>query len=181
VFPEGKGDAISIYVPTVIDGSNTIREDDNWKTVKEIEKTNIVVDLDEAIASFKPTGAENPAGSSLALGAELIKAIYNAISIYDLKIIIQKNSEGEFRAIIQVGDPKSKTFIRKYAGEKFDPTAGVFWLIKSTYSKFIKNNFNLEPDNYPFTYYTTILNLIPIMRMMNILGIFLYRKIMKLF
>jgi hypothetical protein len=166
IFPEGKGHVIPIYVPPVIDNSNIIREDEGWQTIKEIEKTESNFEWEKMIASFTLTRArvwspeqnqyvDTPQGAAFSLIAELITAVNNAVSTSKLKITIQEDSEGKFRAIIQMGDPDRNSFMRANAGgvilaEFPEPR----WYFESPFSKAIAEAFHLEPDNYPFRYYS---------------------------
>jgi len=159
-FPEGKGSAIPIYIPSIVDGSNKIKEDTAWKTVKEINKAKLNFEWEEMLANFNFEGADTPTESAFSAIAGLIEAVNKAISISVCNIIIQKDSEGNFRAIIQVGDPDRRTFIGKYAGEGvIDPLADSFWLVQATFSDQIAKTFSLEPDNYPNVFYTMTINI----------------------
>ncbi|MEK7399689.1 MAG: choice-of-anchor Q domain-containing protein, partial [Candidatus Poribacteria bacterium] len=140
-FPEGKGSVIPIYIPSIVDGSSKIREDTAWKTVKEINKAKLNFEWD-GLAKIKFETADTPAEAAFSFIAGLLEVIPNVISISACKIIIQKDSGGNFRAIIQVGDPDYRTFIGKYAGEGvIDPLADSFWLVQATFSDQIAKTF----------------------------------------
>jgi len=159
-FPEGKGSVIPIYVPSIVDGSNKIIEDTAWKTIKEINKAKLNFEWEKMLANFNFEGADTPTESAFSAIAGLIEAVNKAISISVCNIIIQKDSGGNFRAIIQVGDPDRRTFIRKYAGGGvIDPLAEAFWLVQAAFSDQIAKTFSLEPDNYPSVYYTMTINI----------------------
>ena len=159
-FPEGKGSVIPIYVPSIVDGSNKIKEDTAWKTIKEINEAKLNFEWEEMIANLKLESADTQLGALMSATAGLIDALNKAISISVCNIIIQKDSGGNFRAIIQVGDIDRRTFIRKYAGEGvIDPLADSFWLVQATFSDQIAKTFSLEPDNYPDVFYTMTINI----------------------
>ncbi|MCX6719307.1 MAG: choice-of-anchor D domain-containing protein [Candidatus Taylorbacteria bacterium] len=159
-FPEGKGSIIPIYIPSIVDGSNKIIEDTAWKTVKEINKAKLNFEWEEMIANLKLESADTQLGALMSATAGLINAANKVISISVCNIIIQKDSGGNFRAIIQVGDLDRRTFIRKYAGEgAIDPLADSFWLVQATFSDQIAKTFSLEPDSYPNVFYTMTINI----------------------
>lgn len=160
IFPEGKGCIIPIYVPLVIDNSNIIREDDGWRTIKEIEKTKLNFEWEKMVSSFTSTRVNTPQGAAFSLAAGLIEAVANAVSTSKFKITIQKNGEGNFRGIIQIGDPNRNSFIRARAGEVWgDVASSSFWMVRATFSQYIEETFHLEPDNFPSLYYTISLKI----------------------
>jgi len=158
IFPEGKGYIIPIYVPPVIDNSNIIREDDGWQTIKEIEKTKSNFEWEKMVSSFTSTRADTPQGAAFSLIAGLITAVDNVVSTSKFKITIQEDSEGNFRAIIQIGDPDYNSFIRVNAGGGCTvPPPETFWLFRSAFSKAVAEAFHLEPDDFPLRYYQMFL------------------------
>jgi len=159
VFPEGDERFIPIYVPEANNGSNVLQEGQDWRTIKEIVGTDIDFDWRKAVSSFSPSGAEEPKGAGISFGAALLQAIDEGTSVLELKTTVQKNSQGYFRAIIQLGDPMSKTYMRKYAGQGYIDLTSSFWLAEDVFSDVIAEKFGLDPDNYPFNYYVMALNL----------------------
>lgn len=119
-FPEGKGTAIPIHIPSYKYSSNANMEEEGWK--KKWEKIRIGTKTDwwAGIATFMPAGqADTPVGALPSLLVGLEEAITNAIETYSIKIIIQenKNTGGNLRAIIQLGDPYKVHWQRKFAGD----------------------------------------------------------------
>ncbi|MHA1834166.1 MAG: hypothetical protein ACTSV7_09250, partial [Candidatus Baldrarchaeia archaeon] len=152
-FPKGKGHVIPIYVPQVIDNSNQIREENGWKTIKEIEKSKLNFEWEKMVISFTPTRTNTPQGSAFSFISNFITAVNSGISRINLKITIQENSEGKFRAIVQMGDPDINTFMRNHAGELWllqfpEPR----WYFQSIFSKYVAEAFHLEPAKWN-TYY----------------------------
>jgi hypothetical protein len=161
-FPEGKGSLIPIYVPPLIDGSNVIREDGGWKTIREIRKSKLSFQWEKLIAGTTLESADTPAGAAFSAIAGLISALNDALSVSECRITIQRNAEGELRAIISIGDPDRRTFLRAYAGDGWvDPVADSFWVVRAAFSDFLAETFRLEPDDFPDRYYTIGINVDP--------------------
>jgi len=161
VFPEGEGAVIPIHVPSVVNNSNQVREDGDWRTVKEIKRSELNFEWEKLVADFRLEGADTPAGAGLSAIAGLIQALHSAISVYDCRISIQSDPSGDLRAIVQAGDPDSRTFMRAYAGETWMPFVESFWLIQAVFSGQIAGTFDLEPDDFPGTRYTMTLDVDP--------------------
>ena len=160
MFPEGNGAYIPIHVPDVTDDSNVIKEDSHWKTIKEIKETKVDFDWAKLIASFGAEGGDAPGVAAVGVMAGIFRAVHEAISVVDLKITIQTNSEENLRAIIQMGDPNSTSFMRSYAGEGYvDMAAESFWMIRAAFSESIAEVLDLEPDDFPSVYYTMVLKI----------------------
>jgi len=159
VFPEGKGSLIPIYVPPVIDGSNAVREDTDWKIIKDIQRSKLDFQWEKLAGGFSFDGADTPAGAGLSAAAGLIEALHDAVSVYECNIAIQRNTDGELRAILQLGDPDRRTYVRMHAGETWDPVADSFWLVQAVLSEQIAETFRLEPDDFPQMYYTIAMNI----------------------
>jgi len=121
IFPEGKGNAIPIHIPSYKYSSNANMEEEGWKNkgnpiIKRVTKKNWWA----LLATFEPTGLPlTPADAAASFLVALEQASSNINEIYDIAIIIQenKNTGGNLRAIIQLGDPESKSWQRKLAGQ----------------------------------------------------------------
>ena len=161
-FPEGRGSLIPIYVPPLIDGSNVIREDGSWKTIREIRKSKLSFEWEKLIAGTALESADTPAGAAFSAIAGLISALENALSVSECRITIQRNAGSGLRAIISIGDPDRRTFLRAYAGDGWvDPVADSFWLVRAAFSDYLAETFRLEPDDFPDRYYTIGINIDP--------------------
>ena len=160
-FPEGEGNLIPIYVPPVTNGSNQVREDNGWRTVKEIRRSKLSFEWEKLVVGFSPEGADVPAGAGLSAASGLIKALHGAFSVYECRITVQKDPDDNFRAILQLGDPEGRTFVRMHAGETWSPFADSFWLIQAVLSEQIAETFRLDPDDFPHAYYTMSLDIDP--------------------
>lgn len=92
------------------------------------------------------------------MGIADIAKLGEAWDIVSYKVTIQqKGSEQNFRAIIQMGDPKGKTATRSLAGRK---TAMIFssWWAKSTFSDALKESYGL-PSPEGSDYYAATANM----------------------
>lgn len=163
IFPEGKGQAIPIYVPPVFEGSNVIREGDGWRTIKVIEKSRLNFEWEKMVTSFAPEQAQvwspelnkyvdTPQGAAISFISSFIMAVNSATSRTDFKITIQQGPEGKFRAIIELADTETTTFMRTYAGSAYMVTFEMAYL-KVLFSKYVAEVFHLEPEGWN-TYYT---------------------------
>jgi hypothetical protein len=161
-FPEGKGSLIPIYVPPLIDGSNVVREDKDWRTIKEIKKSKLSFQWEKLVAGTTLESADTPAGAAFSAIAGLISALNDALSISECRITIQRSAGGDLRAIISIGDPDRRTFLRAYAGDGWvDPVADSFWVVRAAFSDYLAETFRLEPDDFPDRYYTIGINVDP--------------------
>ena len=138
-FPEGKERLIPIYVPDVQDYSNVFKEDNEWKTVKEIDKTKVNFDWWTLIATFNPGRADTAGDALIEAQYALLRSIDQAMSVFKVSVKVQENSQGCLRAIVLLCDPASKTAVRYYAGEE-----APFQTISETAIK----NFGLEVGGY---------------------------------
>jgi|GEM_PF-4698894 len=153
---------IPIYVPDIIDGSNEIREDEDWKTFKDINKVTSNFDWLKFAAGFKPSwDSGNPNSAEIRGASAFLVAAASAQSTFEFRITIQKNSAENLRAIVQYGDSDRNTFYRRNAGGGYiDPLAGSFWMIRDSYSSYIAEQYQLEEiDSSQYTYYTTLLKI----------------------
>jgi len=125
-FPEGNGNVIPIYIPDVVDGSNAIREDDNWETVQTLVKTDSSWDWEAFLAGLGASGAEvwdpmqnkyvpSPEGSALSLLSGVLRAASGAQTVIQIGITIQRDFQWNYRAIVQVSDPGAKSLYDIYA------------------------------------------------------------------
>jgi len=123
-FPEGRGELIPIVVPDVINDSNATIDDSTWSTLKTIETYRGDFDWIEFFASL-PSNLGGPPDNeyinatksvvfSLVSGSLLSAQL--ASSQTKLKVIIQKDTEGKLRAVLQLADSGINTSIRKLAG-----------------------------------------------------------------
>ena len=118
-FPEGKGTAIPIHIPSYKYFSNANMEEEGWN--KKWEKTIRVIKKNwwALLATFEPGGLPlTPAGAAASFLVALEEASGNINEIYDITITIQENIGGNLRAIIQLGDPESAQWQRRIAGKK---------------------------------------------------------------
>jgi hypothetical protein len=116
IFPEGQNRVIPIYVPEVNNYTNTDYEKDGWGKVKEILKTDWDFDWAKFIANFSPSHEDTPQGAAFSFVSEALLGIADSVAISEVKIVIQQNSNGNFRAIILLGDPDMNTYLREDAG-----------------------------------------------------------------
>jgi len=151
ILPEANGGGIPIYVPEI--GENYRAVDSGWRTLREINKTKLDFDWWKLIASYSTGGADTPEGSALAAITSLVEAAGRASSVLELKLLIQKGSGGNLRAIIEVGDPRGKHFLRTYAGQTIGIPNVQDNTIRAGFSKYITTAFHLEPDAFPNIYY----------------------------
>jgi PKD repeat protein len=119
-FPEGKGTAIPIHIPFYKYSSNANMEEESWN--KKWEKTIRVIKKNywALLATFDPGGLPlTPVGAAASFLVALEEASGNINEIYDITITIQenKNTGGNLRAIIQLGDPESAQWQRRIAGK----------------------------------------------------------------
>jgi len=107
IFPEGEGNAIPIHIPSYEYSSNANMEEEGWKNKgNPIIITGIKADwLLVFFFIFEEKKTPGP-------------PIYEN---YNISITIQenKNTGGNLRAIIQLGDPGSVHWQRKFAGEQY--------------------------------------------------------------
>lgn len=162
MFPEGKGAFIPLYVPNVINGSNILRDNGDWKTIREIEKTESLWDWSAFLASFTPSRAavdtplgtvETPQGAAISLMSSFLQAADIALSTIKYKISIQKDSSENMRAIIQIGDPDRNSALRVNAGKGWIDLTPADNLAAAVASEQIAKAFHLNPgNNYSWTF-----------------------------
>lgn len=150
IFPEGDNKVIPVYVPQENDNANTELEKDGWSNIKEISRNKADFEWEKFVSSFKTTRADTAQEAGLSLAAGFLQALAKAITIAEVKIVVQTNSEGNFRAIILLGDPDMNTYLRKDAGLSdclyIEPT----WVM----SKAIEDAFHLDKCLGLCWYYT---------------------------
>jgi parallel beta-helix repeat protein len=167
-FPEGKGNVIPIYVPPVIDGSNVIREDDGWETVRTLVKTDSSWDWGTFLAGLGASGAEvwdpvqnhyvpTPEGSALSLLAGILRAASGAQTVIQIGITIQRDSQWNHRAIVQVSDPGARVFYDTYAvqGMYSIVPGDLPWNVEDAISDDIADYFKLPAAKFSETYLET--------------------------
>jgi len=120
-FPEGNGTAIPIHIPSYKYSSNANMEEEGWK--KKWGKIIPVIKKNwwALLATFDPGGLPlTPVDAAGSFLLALEQASSNINEIYDIAITIQenKNTGGNLRAIIQLGDPESAQWQRRIAGKK---------------------------------------------------------------
>lgn len=153
-FPEGNGENIPIYVPKYDQNTrtNTLQENDDWTTIKIINKYHAKVDPFGFLVNFELGPPD--LGVKMSLLSGLIRGVAGGLTIADIQITIQQNEEGQCRAIIELGDPKTsisdtgdilygETFIRRYAGSSFN-TLGKIDFINKQISDELEELFRLE-------------------------------------
>jgi len=162
-FPEGDEKMIPIYVPEVINSSNIIREDGNWRTVKEyIPIANFSVDpLKFFLGLFSVSHTDSYDEYNKAVVNSyiaLVTSFIDASSVIKYRITIQQNgSEQNFRAIIQQGVYPSS--LRDLAGSKDKVLFGTSWVPFPEYrfySRCIEQLFHLEMPPFPYGYLVTM-------------------------
>lgn len=146
LFPEGDGNAIPIYVPEVVDNTNVVREEGDWKNVRTISQK--LSDFDwSAFATGAITGMspyeESPyyndaaymnfKHNSVASSAELFSSIaYSANSAtqtFEIDITIQSNSRNDFRAVISLRNRAYGDFIDQWVDKGYVYKDGKKWTI----------------------------------------------------
>ena len=146
LFPEGDGNAIPIYVPEVVDNTNVVREEGDWKNVRTISQK--LSDFDwNAFATGAITGMspyeESPyyndaaymnfKHNSVASSAELFSSIaYSANSAtqtFEIDITIQSNSRNDFRAVISLRNRAYGDFIDQWVDKGYVYKDGKKWTI----------------------------------------------------
>ncbi|MDD5680243.1 MAG: PKD domain-containing protein [Candidatus Omnitrophica bacterium] len=163
IFPAANGKMMPVYVPSVIDGSNIIREDDNWITVRDdIIKTDSNFSWEGFLTGFM-TGlgrVDTPQQALFETIMTLISSSINAGSSAEYKITIQqKGSEENFRAIVQQAEHPSA--VGDLAGiEDICVLNPLENLTSPKYrsSKDIAEAFHLDPspDNFSYFVYMSI-------------------------
>lgn len=171
-FPLGEGWVIPIYVPEVVGCSNAFADDGHWKTVYQDEKSDIQWSGWDFLASFvcarptkttfsdpytgEPVSVYSPKGSWISLLAGGIAAADAAMTVVQYRITVQQGPEGRLRAIVELGDPRKRSFQRAYAGKgSWDPTAYSDYILKQGLSRSLEESFHLEP--VPFGYHTLLM------------------------
>lgn len=99
VFPEGKGSNINVYIPPIINDSNSINTDE-WKDIWQAIGTSTD---GRVIADFSPSEAANPEAAAVHGFIALLSAVEQGQVYEPINITIQKNAKNEFRAIIKLG------------------------------------------------------------------------------
>jgi hypothetical protein len=166
IFPEGKGQPIPIYVPPVLEGSNVIREDDSWRTVKVIEKSRLNFEWEKMVTSFEPEQAQvwsselnkyvdTPQGAAISFISGFLTAVNKATSRTDFKITVQQSSEGKFRAIIEMGDTETTTFMRTNAGRVYTVVFEM-GIVREAFSRYLAEVFHLGPPAWDGFYTMSI-------------------------
>lgn len=152
-FPEGKGKIIPIFVPPVVDDSNAIFENGDWQTIKTIEKAESDFDWAEFFASL--TMPEVPESEYInvsrsaffSIASGLLLSAEQASSRTTLKIMVQRNSQGALRAIVQIADADANTGMRSLAGKGWRLEVLNAPIPHWDYvSKPIYETFHLQPD-----------------------------------
>ena len=150
LFPEGKGEVIPIYVPSVVDGSNALLEDGDWQPIENFEKVKFDFDWAEFFANLSVPGPpENPYISApksafFSVACGLLFSAGQASSLTTLRVTIQQNSQGKLRVILQIADVDANTAMRSLAGKGWQT-----WDIEPHWyyiSKPIYEAFHLEPS-----------------------------------
>jgi len=116
LFPEGQGEPIPVFVPSLDDGSNALGNTDEWKAVKVITEHGVKYNWANLAANLNPDDADSPQGAAFSLVAALVKAFASVPEPIELRVTIQQDSSGDRRAVIEVGDPSKATWQRKLAG-----------------------------------------------------------------
>jgi len=118
IFPEGKGNAIPIHIPSYGYSSNANIEEEGWEN-KEVIIRRVVKKNWWALLGISSEGVPlTPVGAAVNIFEVLASSKVN--QIYDIAITIQKNKNtgGNLRAIIKLGDPEIVSWQRKLAGSK---------------------------------------------------------------
>ena len=134
--PDCKGNAIPIYVPNIVDNSNAIREDGDWRNVytksKHLYDFDWLAFLTGTITGMSPYDDSPYSGDAtymnirhngIAAGAEFFSAISNsansATHTFDTNITVQKNSKtNELRAIVSLKNRVYEDFVNQWGDGK---------------------------------------------------------------
>jgi len=139
LFPEGKGLPIPIYVPPVENDSNVYSDD--WPTIKEIKDDEVIFSQEKLLRNLVKYSVEHP-GDDLILA--LSKSFAEAFDQNAFLITIQRSSQGEFRAIIQITTDEMNV-IRAMAGDVINsPSTGVPAI---EWSRYLQERFSLPSDS----------------------------------
>ncbi|GFP42997.1 hypothetical protein HKBW3C_02129, partial [Candidatus Hakubella thermalkaliphila] len=149
LFPEGNGVPIPIYIPPVINDSNASFGD--WANVEEIADENVKFSTEKLLKNLaKLTPSEVPeypgykvgAGAAFSMGGAVLLAFGQAFEKDGFKITIQRNSQGNFRAVIQIFTDKGNVIRRNAGGATRSPDTGIAAV---AFSRHLKDKFSL-PD-----------------------------------
>jgi|GEM_PF-1009108 hypothetical protein len=163
-FPEGEGKPIRIYVPPLIDGKNELREEEGWRTVKEIKKS--AADFDPwTFATYTITGMEGDGGEEGApymAFASAVKSADMAYCVYGANIVVQANDAGDMRATVFFVDDSIGWIFKESAGGYFWDEAHTIQVDKSHGDDEYMAYLSLSEDGkimctpivYPGDYYT---------------------------
>ena len=139
LFPEGKGLPIPIYVPPVENDSNVYSDD--WPTIEEIKDDEVIFSQEKLLRNLVKYSMEHP-GRGLIIA--LSKSFAEAFDQNAFLITIQRSSQGEFRAIIQITTDEMNV-IRAMAGDVINsPSTGVPAI---EWSRYLQERFSLPSDS----------------------------------
>jgi alpha-tubulin suppressor-like RCC1 family protein len=150
VFPLGEGKAIPIFVPPVDNDSNAEINDGTWQTVWEKETARWDVDWATFWAYLfgNVEGSPNdpnvgaPKSAMFAIASGFLQSLNAATSVTGIKVIVQQK-QTDLRAIIQVDDSDSSTYMRSIAGDGW-----ILGPLVTSFSQKIYETFHLPPSAY---------------------------------
>jgi parallel beta-helix repeat protein len=150
VFPLGEGKAIPIFVPPVDNDSNAEINDGTWQTVWEKETARWDVDWATFWAYFfgNVEGSPNdpnvgaPKSAMFSIASGFLQSLNAATSVTGIKVIVQQK-QTDLRAIIQVDDSDSSTYMRSIAGDGW-----ILGPLVTSFSQKIYETFHLPPSAY---------------------------------
>jgi uncharacterized protein YegL len=139
IFPEGRGLPIPIFVPRVENNSNISFDD--WSIIKKISDDKVNFSQEKLLKNLVTFTVEYP-GKDLILG--FTKSFAEAFDKNAFMITIQRSSQGEFRAIIQIATDEMN-IIRAKAGDVINSPSSSVPAI--AWSRYLQERFSLPSIN----------------------------------
>ncbi len=155
IFPEGNGAPIPIYIPPVINDSNAFFDD--WSNVKEITGEDVRFSKEKLLRNLAKLSLSGVSGdlrdprpgagarAVFSMTAAVLLAFERSFEENGFKITIQRNPQGNFRAVIEISADEMNV-IRTNAGGIISsltmaPAAAEF-------SQYLKDKFSLPDGLY---------------------------------
>jgi len=152
IFPEGNGLPIPIYIPPVIDNSNAYFGD--WKNTKEIAGEDIRYSKEKLLRNLSmltpPEVSEYPGHdvgrkAAFSIAGAVLLAFEQAFEKDGFKITIQKNPQGNFRAVIEIFTDEMNTIRKNAGGVISSPDTGIAAV---EFSRYLRDKFSLQDGLY---------------------------------
>jgi len=147
IFPEGNGLPIPIYIPPVTNNSNAFFGD--WTNVKEIPGENVRFSNEKLLRNLimtSPEGVpESSSDASIRIVYWLLKALSEAFEKDGFKITIQKNPQGDLRAVIEISTDEMNVIRVNAGGVISSPDRGIAAV---EFSRYLKDKFSLPDGLY---------------------------------